>query len=198
MILTGKEDLRVQKTIAAIKNVFEDILTKKNFEDITVKELCARAKINKKTFYTYYPTLSHLLTEIQGAIAEEYIKRVKDFRLPEELDKVTRVFFEYAIEQGPVYEKISCHKDFAFIRTPMIDKVMSSTWGQSAIFNKMPVNYRTIYLGYITEVSMDIYKQWVADGKKIPLEEIISLTNTLLLKGSNGFLDLMKHQGSKK
>lgn len=40
MILTGQEDLRVVKT--------EELISQKDFEKITVKELSAKARINKK------------------------------------------------------------------------------------------------------------------------------------------------------
>ena len=53
MILTGNEDLRVVKTIAAIKRAFDELICEQDFERITVKELCERAQINKKTFYHY-------------------------------------------------------------------------------------------------------------------------------------------------
>ncbi len=32
-----------------------------------------------------------------------------------------------------------------------------------------------------------LYRQWVADGRKIPKEEMIELTTTLLEKGMKGF-----------
>ena len=53
MILTGNEDLRVVKTIEGIKAAFEELICEKNYEQITVKELCDKARINKKTFYHY-------------------------------------------------------------------------------------------------------------------------------------------------
>ena len=52
MILTGNEDLRVQKTIESVKSAFDELVLEKDYEKITVKELCERARINKKTFYT--------------------------------------------------------------------------------------------------------------------------------------------------
>ncbi len=45
MILTGKEDLRVVKTIEAIKGSFEEVICEKDYEKITVKELCDKARI---------------------------------------------------------------------------------------------------------------------------------------------------------
>lgn len=50
MILNGTEDLRVLKTITGIKSAFRELICEKDYEKITVKELCDRAKINKKLF----------------------------------------------------------------------------------------------------------------------------------------------------
>ena len=34
--------------------------------------------------------------------------------------------------------------------------------------------------------TIEIYKQWISDGKKIPLEDIIELTTKLICSGVNG------------
>ena len=80
-----------------------------------VTELCSRAMINKKTFYVYYPTLDDLLAEIQAEYSAEYIERIKDYKLPDELDKVNREFFLFSEEKGLAYEKITCAGKGVFI-----------------------------------------------------------------------------------
>lgn len=75
MILTGNEDLRVIKTIESIKSSFEDLICEKDYEKITVKELCDKARINKKTFYHYYPSLDDLLAELQFEYRRHILKR---------------------------------------------------------------------------------------------------------------------------
>ena len=47
----GTEDLRVQKTITAIDQAFEELILTTDYEKITVVELARRARINKKTFH---------------------------------------------------------------------------------------------------------------------------------------------------
>ena len=47
----GTEDLRVQKTITAIDQAFEELILTTDNEKITVAELARRARINKKTFH---------------------------------------------------------------------------------------------------------------------------------------------------
>lgn len=47
----GTEDLRVQKTITAIYQAFEELILTTDYEKIMVAELARRARINKKTFH---------------------------------------------------------------------------------------------------------------------------------------------------
>ena len=123
MILQGNEDLRVRKTIQGIKSAFEALICEKGYERITVKELCDKAQINKKTFYHYYETLDALLAELQSELSEGYLSRIKGFTLPEELDKVNREFFLYSAEQSLAYEKITCSGAYHAIRDQMISGV---------------------------------------------------------------------------
>ena len=59
---------------------------------------------------------------------EEYLERIKNYRIPEDLDKINREFFLYSAEKGSVYEKITCSGNYGYIRSRMISNVMNSTW----------------------------------------------------------------------
>lgn len=48
------EDLRIQKFKQAIKNAFLSLLAEKDFEKITIKDICTQAMIGKSTFYYHY------------------------------------------------------------------------------------------------------------------------------------------------
>lgn len=189
MILDGTEDLRVQKTIEAIHKVFEEMLYEMNYEKITVKELCERAKINKKTFYRYYAVLDDLLAELQGLFTQEYLKRIENYKVPEDLDKINREFFLYSVEKGPLYEKITCSGRYDYIRSKMVNDVMNSKWGRSTWLQLLEPSKQAVLLEFIQSASMSVYRKWVADGKKIPLRDMIELSNQLLCSGVNGFIE---------
>lgn len=189
MIINGTEDLRVQKTIEAIHSTFEEMLCEMDYKKITVKELCERARINKKTFYRYYDVLDDLLEETQNVFIQEYLKRVENYRIPEELDKINREFFLYSVEKGRVYEIITCISSYHTIRNKMVNTVMSQTWGQSSWLRLLDPSMQDILLEFIQSSSIAIYRKWVADGKRISLNEIIEISNQLLCSGVNGFLE---------
>ncbi len=187
MKLTGTEDLRIQKTIEGIRSVFEQMLCEMDYHEMTVKELCERARINKKTFYRYYPTMDDLLAEMQADLSSEYIELVSRFRLPEELAKVNETFFRYSVSKGAVYEKITCAAAYTAIRDEMIEKVYDATWRKSAWFNNIPAWQQHMLLVYVQVCGVDLYRQWVADGKPVPIDEVIAMSSRLLCEGVDGF-----------
>ena len=69
MRTTPAKDLRVTKTLEAIDTPFRAMMLESGYESITVKDLCERARINKKTFYRYYETLDDLLAEVMAGYA---------------------------------------------------------------------------------------------------------------------------------
>lgn len=60
------EDRRVRKTKKAIQDVFCEMIKEKKLNEITVKELCARADINKSTFYLHYRDILILQIRFRG------------------------------------------------------------------------------------------------------------------------------------
>lgn len=186
MILTGKEDPRVQKTIESIKEAFHDLILEKDYEKITVKELCERARINKKTFYTYYETLDALLMEMQSTIAAEYRERIKDMTL-KDMDRLVREFFLFSEEQGPFYEKITCGGSYAGIRQQMIEKVGSGS-DMYAELSGVPEDEKEIIRTFIADSLLGIYSSWIRSGKKVPVDRIIALTSELITDGIRKYM----------
>ena len=189
MLITGNEDLRVRRTIEAIKRSFEEMICEMDYEKIRVTELCRRAMINKKTFYVYYQTLDDLLVELQSELSSGYLERIKDFSLPDELDKVNREFFLYSEEKGLAYEKITCagSSSYQYIRSGMMKEVNDSGWGSSKKYQALSDFEKTALMNFVNNAVLGIYKQWVEDGKQQSVEEIIALTNRLVLGGVHEF-----------
>ncbi|WP_455537994.1 TetR/AcrR family transcriptional regulator [Terrisporobacter sp.] len=187
MILTGKEDLRVQKTMEAIQGNFHDLILEKEYSNITVKELCERARINKKTFYTYYETLDDLLLEMQLMISEEYRDWIKDYTL-KYMDKIVRAFFEFSEKKGKFYEKITCGGAYGYIRDQMISRVNAGRDNYPEL-QKLPQAEQEIIRTFLSESLLAIYRNWIEGGKKLPVEEIIKLTTDLLVDGVKRYID---------
>ena len=48
---------------------------------------------------------------------------------------------------------------------------------------------KKLLMGFINNAVLTAYRQWGEDGKKMPLEEVIEMTNRIVLGGVNGFFN---------
>ena len=190
--ISGCEDLRVQKTVTAIRETFSEMILRTDYDKITVTDLCKCAKINKKTFYRYYETLDALLEELLEELTQGFLKRIADYRVPEDLPEINREFFVFSEAQGKLYERIICASAHNEISGKMIGDIINRTWNTSVSFRKLSKYEQSILLRFINDVGTNLYRQWVSDGKKIPLSRIITLSNELLCCGVNGFMNVTK------
>lgn len=74
-----KTDLRVIKTKRRIKEVFCELLKKKDVNQISVAELARIAEINKGTFYLHYQDIYALYAEILQDKVQEEVNSVTFF-----------------------------------------------------------------------------------------------------------------------
>lgn len=185
MTNSGKEDLRARRTKEFIRKAFEEMICEMDYEQISIKELTERANINRKTFYLHYNTLDDLLRELQNELAQAFIERTKGLDRPGDLDKITREFFLANEELGNLGERITCSGSYHYISRRITNDIMEQAWRTDKNSSSNPY-VQNIFMTYVSQSTLAIYKQWVADGKRIPLEDIIQLTIKLVCNGANG------------
>ncbi len=190
MILNGSEDLRVKKTITAIHKAFIELIEKKEYTKITVKELCEKALINKKTFYSYYLCLDELLKEMQEILLNEFLEKINNYKLPDDLAKVNKEFFLYSISKGKVYERIMCCESYSFLGKQISQKFVTFAWKNFSDNCSLDKYRQNILYCFLQHTGLELYRQWVYDKKQIPVEEIIDMSGGLLCNGINGFLSV--------
>lgn len=59
----NKSESKYFNTAVKMDKAFLELLEKKDFEFITVKEICVKAEVNRSTFYLHYETVGDLLDE---------------------------------------------------------------------------------------------------------------------------------------
>ena len=80
-------DLRTKKTKKLLRESLESLLRDKSLDDITVKEICEHASINRVTFYDHYFNKEELHDEIIAEIEHDIIKEFKKDKSIYYLDK---------------------------------------------------------------------------------------------------------------
>ncbi|MDD5921641.1 MAG: TetR/AcrR family transcriptional regulator [Eubacteriales bacterium] len=187
-MMERKTDLRVQKTRNAIRDTFKEMIIEKEASEITVKELTERAMIHRKTFYLHYTCIEALYEDILSELAEKYYEVIDQVPGDAPFTEVNRVFFEFMAAQEPYMEKIVCDYSYREFSDRFFMRMLQhnrSRHNPYAAFSQDEQNIINTFLGVS---SVNLYRQWVQDGKSLPLNDLIELSGKLFYTGISSVL----------
>ena len=167
---------------------FLELLEEKDFAYITVKEICARAGVNRSTFYLHYETIADLLAESAQHIIDEFlaympqdsaahVSRLHDcpleelyFMTPEYLTpyltyiKEHRRVFRAAVEQASVLRMQDAYRQLnRHVLTPILDRY------------QVPRADQTYLMRFFISGLMAIIDEWVQDDCRDSVEHVIDV-----------------------
>ena len=76
----NKKESKYFCTAAKMDQALIDLLEKKDFEYITIKEICAHADVNRSTFYLHYANTSELLQEATRYVVDGFLSYFEEIR----------------------------------------------------------------------------------------------------------------------
>ena len=193
--MSGKPvNRRVQFTKNALREAMIELITEKPLTSITVKDVCARADINRSTFYLHYKDVDSLLVEVED-YAIDYISL--RFSSPEHTfdelatflnhlkatPRMCKLFFALGGERG----------DPRFNRRlqELTYKAFERGWNKH-----VPVansdNEKTLVYSYILPGIISVFYAWLTD--KMPgmsAEQLVFLLKKLVFQGVTGLGDIL-------
>ncbi|MCC8052017.1 MAG: TetR/AcrR family transcriptional regulator [Clostridiales bacterium] len=180
-----KSESRYFNTARRMDEAFLSILEKKDFEYITVKEICEKAEVNRSTFYLHYETVADLLSECVAEMNRQFepyfqvsLSEFKQKIATASLEQLYLVTPEYLI---PYLTYISEHRNVfkVVLANPDImqtDQTYAHLFCE--IFNPIldrygiPEKERDYILSFYMEGMMGIIRRWLSLDCKDSVEEI--------------------------
>lgn len=186
-----KTDLRVQKTVKAIRQAFQEMVCTMKPGEITVKELTERAQINRKTFYLHYNCIEDVYEEVIREIAAGYVKAISQTDLGHgkafNAENLTRVYFEYYSSQGAFAERLITNPDYREYCNKLFAITLRHNCTQFNPYKHLPEEEQNMILTYLCTATYEMFCQWVQSGKKIPLVKVVKIASLLLANGLYGY-----------
>lgn len=180
---------RVQFTKTALRDAMIELICEKPLTSITVKDVCARADINRSTFYLHYKDVDSLLVAVED-YAIEYIR--SRFHEPayafDELvgflkhmkgtPRIRKLFFVLVGERGdPRFARRL--QEFTF-------QSFERGWHEH-LPNGGLDDEKTLVYSYVLPGIVSVFYSWLTD--KMPnmsAEQLVCLLQKLLLHGVTG------------
>lgn len=195
----NKSESKYFNTAKKMDIAFLELLEQKDFEYITVKEICKKAGVNRSTFYLHYETVDDLLSESVEYINKHFLDYMKinsiDFASKlhdcplEELNLITpqylTPYLSYIKEHKSIFRTTvknagvlnldkSYSAMFKYIITPIMDRF------------KIPQERRNYIMSFYISGLMAIISEWLKDDCKDSIEEVIKIIEDCVLPDNKG------------
>lgn len=178
----ANEDMRVQRTKRILKDNFKELFLEKDYDTISVKELCDRAMINRRTFYLHYNSLDDLMEEILEDMSLEFLEYTKDYDHFKEIHKIIKDYYVFT-NSNSLYEKLNNDSNLDYIRERLNNKVKNNVtdeFNSISYLDKFEYNIARIYLNTI---AVNTYRYWSKTGKKENIDDVVDFTAMLVENG---------------
>lgn len=192
----NKSESKYFATAVRMDEAFLELIEKKDFAYITVKEICQKAGVNRSTFYLHYETVEELLAESAQYIIDqfvncmpydtgEFLRRLPDRPL-EELYLITpeyltpyltyvrehRRLFRATVEQASALRMVDAYEKLQYhVLMPILDRF------------QVPEEDRRYVMQFHISGLMAILQEWLKDDCRDSIAHIVAVMERCIRRG---------------
>jgi AcrR family transcriptional regulator len=176
----SKIDRRIAKSQVAIKNAVTELMSEKNFDDITIQDIADRANVNRGTIYLHYTDKYDLLDKM----IEEHIDNLRE--LCKSASEMTfqegnYVWFEYFERHYLFFSTMLASKGAPYFRSRFLELVaeeykpeVDTTAGKNQGLSE------DVFLQFFASAIVGAVEWWFKNGMPLPAQVMAEQTGVLL------------------
>ena len=181
----NKHESKYFNTAKLMNEALTVLLEKKEYEFITIKEICALAGVNRSTFYLHYETIDGLLKETLENCLKSFYESFDEIYINKE-NKLNDKFFltdEYFngyldfIRKNKKLFYLICQKPEIFDSFNIYDKMYKDIFVPAMNKYNVDKKIQEYIAFYYTSGIMSIIKMWLYKGCLLSNEELIDIIN---------------------
>ena len=170
------------------------MLEKKAFEEITIKEICDEAGVNRSTFYHHYDNVNDLLSEtIENAYKNFFehfgadVLRVSDvsFKTEEELflikPEYLRPYLEFVEENRKLF-RLMYDRSSVFGAQEMYNKWFDEIFSPILARYGVSAKERPLMMIFFLKGILGVVTEWVKDDCRASKEDIVNVITKCIIR----------------
>ena len=171
--MATKNNRRTQMTRLLLKTALTELMQQKPFSEITIKDICEQADLNRTTFYLHYTDQYALLQDIEREVQEKALDYLKNVRPAEEAPEMIEDFLQYIKSHSDLFRILFCDAGSEDFRRRFIQTVMENLRVNIPTAAGSPEE--PYVLCFLMQGSAQIIKEWITRGFDLSPRELADL-----------------------
>ena len=188
---TSRTDPRTRKTKRAIRNAFAKLLSEKELNDITVRDVAELAEINRKTFYRYYAGIYQVVDEIENEIVRSYEQILGEIDFRKDIENPYRIFERLTATINTdldFYGYLLSMQGNVSLVSKISGMLKSKTMETLLLHVPMDAQKADIMLDYVISGMVAVYQRWFNAGRRESIELLSETLSALAFSGISGVM----------
>ena len=180
---TRKPDRRIMKSKRAIKKAFLTILSTKDINDITIKNIADVADVDRKTVYNYYNGTYEILNEIENEMVNTINETVRSINIEGSIGSHELIFKKISevvtsnMEFYNILMKLSYDSQLIKKLITVFSEYSKKIIAQYKLPEGLSIDNASIF---ITSGVLNVYHSWFNSDRTVSFEEISNQLATLV------------------
>lgn len=176
----NKQESKYQYTASLMDEALLLLLEQKDFDAITVKEICQKAGVNRSTFYLHYESMNDLLEETVAMISGRFkaslscIPAGDPSKVVLTSEKYLRPYLGFIKENMRAY-KVIHQKDHLFNSQKTFESFYQSIFSPALTHFGVSEKEKKYVFAFYTQGTVAIIGKWLDDNCRDDIDLIINL-----------------------
>ena len=177
----NKQESKYFNTASYMDEALLVLLEKKDYEFITVKEICQIAGVNRSTFYLHYEKMDDLLEETVNYVSNKFNSKLKIIDADPEItkkiltsDKYLRPYLSFIKENKKIY-RLMHDKPYLFNIDKITNRLYKDIFDIALTNFKVKEEEKKYMFSFYTEGVIGIIKRWLEADCNDEIDLIISI-----------------------
>lgn len=162
------ENRRIRMTRKLIRGALIELLQEKTIDKISVKEICARADVNRSTFYDHYEDIYALLGDMEA----EFISQIPQEYASASIRAQLLGFVRYVRDHQQLYAAIRKYSDM--VRKRLIPLILQNYISEMQPEGAKP-RATELCVVYVVNGSACLLDDWIRRGCDLSLDDMTDL-----------------------
>jgi AcrR family transcriptional regulator len=120
-----KNNRRAQMTRLLLRTALIELMQEKPFNEITIKEICEQADLNRTTFYLHYTDQFALLADVENEVYQKTLETLKNVKPAADAPGMIETFLNYIKSNASLFRILFVDADSEGFRSRFVQNMLN-------------------------------------------------------------------------